>query len=195
MCDSANKQSYYHRLCEINKHSRMASICETCNESIINSEFIKCDDSCNRYYHIKCVAVNKTTLNVVTSNANVHWCCHDCNNDSRDVRSSIREIKQSMDGISKVMSHDLIGTLTNGFKLMTDNLVGSIANLHNDSKATSTTFASVVSSNANGKRRREETVDDGINNHDRSKFLRGTSDKDPSIVALSVHLQLIKTLP
>lgn len=160
----------------------MAANCETCNEPIVNSEFIKCDDSCNRYYHIKCVAVNKTTLNIVTSNPNVHWYCHQCNNDSRDVRSSIREIKSSISNISNAVSQDLVNVLSNGFKSVSDNLVGSIAKLQNSNvvKDANATFASVVVS---GKKRQRETTDD--DNTTRSKFLRGTSDNDPSMAALS----------
>lgn len=104
----------------------MASKCYTCNGSISNSDFITCAGVCQQLFHIKCVAVNKSMLNAVTTCANIHWFCHECNSGNRNFSASIDRINESIGLLTKSLSGDLI-QFVNGFKSLTENFMETIS--------------------------------------------------------------------
>lgn len=149
----------------------------------MNAEFIKCDGSCGQFFHSKCAALNKTTLNAITSNANVHWFCHHCNNGNLTVANSILDLKESMSEMSKALSTNL-GNFTEGFKTFAEMLIGNTAN--NSQFRSQTTNSRIISSPAvhrtssNQKRRREELVSDP---EPRKKIILGANEQNRTIAA------------
>lgn len=160
----------------------MASKCFSCNEPILNSEFIKCEGICCQLFHSRCVSLNKTTLNAITSNANVHWFCHDCNDGSRNVSTAINGLKSSVDQLTNSLAVDL-SSLAKGFKTLTENLLGSISNLTKSNAAPLQKHSNDII-RSNNKRGREESTDDTNANLPRQKkIILGTNEDDRSIAA------------
>lgn len=163
----------------------MASKCTTCDETITNAEFIKCDGACSRLFHSKCVAVNKTTLNVISSNSNVHWFCHDCNNSSSsNVLSSIDNLKRSVDQLTKSLAHDL-SNFTNGFRTLSETLVGNITTLSNVNQVQRQRQNIEVAPPRNKRYREEESSYSNYHSMPPKRIILGTSEKDRSIAAVN----------
>lgn len=136
----------------------MSSKCFTCNESILSPEFIKCDGKCGQFFNSKCVYLNKTTLNAITSNANVHWFCHDCNSGNLTVMESIENLKDAVNQMSGSLATDL-GNFTNGVKSLTESMIGSITKLSQANNHQRISNHSTVLS-SNNKRLRESVTDE-----------------------------------
>lgn len=114
----------------------MATKCKSCDNAVMNSEFITCAGLCGEIFHIKCVGVSKSMLTAVASCPNIHWYCHNCNNGKRNISSSVDNMKDSIDRLASSLSSDLLQFL-NGFKLLTDRLfktISSVKILHNGTK-------------------------------------------------------------
>lgn len=136
----------------------MSTKCFTCKEPIINGDFIKCEGICAQKFHSKCVAINKTTLNAITSCPNIHWLCHECNNGNKTIGASIDNMSNTLDKLTSSLSSDLLA----GFKLLTDSLSTKLsANNH-----------SSMSSTANGnnppKRRRNDVNSESESDENRT---------------------------
>lgn len=125
----------------------MSTKCFTCKEPIINADFIKCEGTCAEKFHSKCVALNKATLNAITSCPNVHWFCHECNNGTKAIGTSIDNMRNAVEGLTNSMSSDLL----NGFKMLTNTLASSLSSIHRSSL----NFGADTGSSM--KRRRNET--------------------------------------
>lgn len=164
----------------------MASICTNCNEPILSPEFIKCDGICSQYFHSKCVALNKTTLNAITRNSNVHWLCHDCNNSKANVKSSVDSLRESVEKLTKSLSVDLSGFAV-GFKTLSEALVVNMTTSSNTK--TNQNKTDFPTSN---KRGREDSNDDIEQNMPRKKIVLGSNEKDMSIAAVSSQLNIPK---
>lgn len=162
------------------KHNIMASICLTCSESIMGPEFIKCEGLCCQLFHTKCVGVNKSTLNAITSNSNVHWYCNACNNERVDVSSSINNLKQSMDQLTSSLASNL-SKFTSGFTSLSENL---IANIASQSNVDNIQRVSEIRINANNKRQRDESSDTTSLIMPKKRIILGSNSRDRSIAAV-----------
>lgn len=151
----------------------MASQCGKCDGEILNSDFIKCNGMCAVKYHAKCVALNRTTLNAITSCANIYWFCHSCNDKKNDPNLSATNIKEDMNMMMKSLSECLL----NGFAMMTEKIVDNI------SSRMTQPINSVNHSTENSNKRRRADVDDDntIQLVARKKFIFGTNDKNSSL--------------
>lgn len=158
----------------------MASVCTTCNESILTTEFVQCEGICNKLFHSKCVALNKTTLNAITGNPNVHWYCYTCNDARIDVSSSIDNLKQSVDQLTCSLASDL-SKFTSGFKLLSDTLVGNISSLRKGATCTKPN----VDANIGKKRQRDESNEDAVP-MPRKKIILGSNRNHESIAAINI---------
>lgn len=128
----------------------MSTKCFTCTKPIINGDFIKCEGTCAEKFHSKCVSLNRTTLNAIGSCPNIHWFCHECNNGNKAIGTSIDNMRNAVDGLTKSLSSDLLG----GFKLLTDTLASSLSSIHRSS-------ISLPAEDSNSsKRRREDATND-----------------------------------
>lgn len=67
----------------------MASKGDCCSNPLLNSDFVTCAGLCNGLFHIKCVGVNKQMLNTINTCANIHWYCHECNAENRNISAAI----------------------------------------------------------------------------------------------------------
>lgn len=83
----------------------MSTKCFTCKEPIINADYIECEGTCAEKFHSKCVALNKTTLNAITSCPNVHWFCHECNNGIKAIGTSIDNMRNAVEGLTNRPFH------------------------------------------------------------------------------------------
>jgi len=97
--------------------------------NFVNSEFISCIGLCGEFFHIKCVAVTTAMLTAVTNCPNIHWYCHDCNDENRNISPSITRINDTIDRLSSSLSSDLLQFL-NGFKTLMDKLVESVSTIN-----------------------------------------------------------------
>lgn len=162
----------------------MASLCGKCEGEIVNSDFIKCDGTCGSHYHTKCVSLNKSTLNAVTSCPNICWYCHDChdcNNKRIDPNYSSPSIKDDMNLMMKSLSDCLL----NGFAMMTEKIVDNVSmripthSLHNVNR----------SPELSKKRRRDDADDDKTNQQVASKkFVYGSNDNNSGLAVANVPL-------
>lgn len=159
----------------------MASKCMTCNESILNSDFIKCEGACSQLFHSKCVALNKTTLNVIASNSNVHWYCHECNSGNRNVTSTIDNFRESIVQLTQSLSADL-SNFTNGFKGLSETLIGNIAVLSNVNQTQQISDVPI----SNKKTHQEDFNDDCMHRMSRKKIILGSNEKDRSMAAVDI---------
>lgn len=166
----------------------MASKCKTCAEMISNADYVTCEGACLELFQIKCVALTKTALNAVQSNANVHWYCHDCNSSNRNVSSSVESLKHSVEQLTQSLSVDL-GSFTNGFKVLSGTLIGNLAQL---SKANDAARIHERHSNA-GKRRREDSDTDPITHRPHKKIIFGSNARDGSMASSPVTESLSNT--
>lgn len=148
----------------------MSTKCFTCNEPIVNADFIKCEGTCAEKFHSKCVALNKTTLNAVTSCPNIHWFCHECNNGTKAIGTSIDNMKQSVDNLTKSLSSDLLS----GFKILTDTLASSLKSIHHSS------IGFVADTSNPSKRRRNEEISEsepeGQSTTRKKRFIDGSNN-------------------
>ncbi|XP_037037933.1 uncharacterized protein LOC119075570 [Bradysia coprophila] len=161
----------------------MASLCKTCTEPILNTEFIKCDGLCNQHFHMKCAGVNKSTLNAIVGNPNVHWYCHTCNNDRMDVSSSINNLKHSMDHLTQSLASNL-SDFTNGFRIISENLVANITSRSNPNESSNvSSLLSVQGSGSknNKKRQRDESDENSL---PQKRIILGSNMRDRSIAAV-----------
>lgn len=159
----------------------MTSKCSTCSEQILSSDYIKCDGSCGRLFHSKCVSLNKTTMNAISSNANVHWFCHECNSGNLTVIASIDSLRSSVNQMSQSLATDL-GIFTNGFKSLSEVLVGSISSLCQNNKPPSDLAYSAVLQ-SNNKRHRDVSPEDS-SALPRKKIVLGTNESNRTIAAV-----------
>lgn len=104
----------------------MTSKCNSCNNAILNADFISCAGACKEMFHIKCVAVNKSMLNAVNTCPNIHWYCHECNGGNRNISASIDRVIASIGSLTNSLSSDLI-QFVNGFSTLTENLMSTIS--------------------------------------------------------------------
>lgn len=104
----------------------MTSKCNSCNNAILNADFISCAGACKEMFHIKCVAVNKSMLNAVNTCPNIHWYCHECNGGNRNISVSIDRVIASIGSLTNSLSSDLI-QFVNGFSTLTENLMSAIS--------------------------------------------------------------------
>lgn len=157
----------------------MASQCGKCQAEILNSDFIECNGSCRVQYHAKCVALNRTTLNAITSNANVYWYCHICNESRNDPSST--NIKDDMNQMMKSLTECLM----NGFSMMTERVVQSVS----ARPPVPVNFQSV--DNLKKRRREDDDHDDASQSASRNKkFVSGTNDKHSLLAVAAVHDQI-----
>lgn len=160
----------------------MSTKCSTCNEAITNSDFIKCEGVCAEQFHSKCVALNKTVLNSITSCPNIHWLCHECNKNRMTVATSIDNMRETIDNLTKSLSSDLLG----GFKLLTDTLATTLAQAHR----ANVNHAADTSSTA--KRRRELSPSASCSEDEagarKKRFVTGSNiNAQVQMVAVSTH--------
>lgn len=101
----------------------MAAKCNSCDNGIMNSEFIT--GICGENFHKKCVADSKQMLNAVNNSSNIHWYCHDCNEGNRNVSDAINSVNDSIARLASSLSSDLLKFL-DGLKLLMDNIIGNL---------------------------------------------------------------------
>lgn len=102
----------------------MASLCGSCNKSILNAEFVSCSGVCNNLFHIKCVGVHKSMLSTINNCSNIHWYCHECNADNRSFSSAIDRINDAIGLLSNSLSGDLL-KFFDSFKTLMETFVES----------------------------------------------------------------------
>lgn len=163
----------------------MAALCGKCEGEILNSDFIKCYGSCGYHYHAKCVSLNKTTLNAVTSCANIYWYCHSCNDKKIDPNDSTTNIKEDMNLMMKSLSECLL----NGFAMMTEKIVDNISSRMPSQNVQNVNNVNHSAESSN-KRRRNDADDDNVSQlATRKKFIFGTNDKNSVLAVANVSPQ------
>lgn len=98
----------------------------------MNAEFITCGGLCGELFHSKCAGLSKSMLTAVSNCPNMHWFCHDCNNEKLNLSSAVDGMKKAIDRLASSLSSDLLQFL-NGFKLLMDKLfetIGTVNNIH-----------------------------------------------------------------
>lgn len=156
----------------------MATICFTCNDPIVNNEFIECNGSCGNFFHSKCASINKATLNMITRNANVHWFCHQCNNSKKNIAESIIQLKESMDQMSGTLANNLT-KFTDGFRSLSESLIGNISNLGRPNVH----LVGNVTSKSTNKRPRDES--DQPPHRTQKRLILGSNETNMSIAAVN----------
>lgn len=143
----------------------MASLCAKCQTEILNAEFIECDGACCSKFHTKCVAINKTTFNAITSCPNIYWYCHSC----IEVKNSqnVTNIKDDMNEMMK----SLTNCLMTGFAMMTEKIVENVS---------SRTCVTVNSTNDSSRKRRRDDDDNATPVAARRRFIGRSNDKNSS---------------
>lgn len=102
-------------------------------------------------FHPKCVSLNKTTLNAITSCPNAHWLCHECNDGNKMIGKSIINMSETVESLKNSLTSDLLA----GFKLLTETLSSSLLANHGQKPFI---FSEKNPNSNTTKRRREETI-------------------------------------
>lgn len=106
----------------------MAAKCYSCDDKVMNNEFINCAGICGGIFHTKCASITKAMLNAVNNCPNIHWYCNDCNDGNRHISTAIKNIDDSVERLTKSLSGDLLNFL-DGLRTLMDKILGKVVTM------------------------------------------------------------------